>query len=97
MPILMFFTNQGKVYWQKVYEIPALSRVSRRGRAIVNYAQPDTRRERSCRLCTGSQLRLAGTFLDDGYQERASSRKRSLTQYSSTEERWHHRHQAARR
>lgn len=32
---LMFFTNQGKVYWQKVYEIPALSRESR-GRAIVN-------------------------------------------------------------
>ena len=32
---LLFFTNQGKVYWQKVYEIPALSRESR-GRAIVN-------------------------------------------------------------
>ncbi len=31
----MFFTNQGKVYWQKVYEIPSLSRESR-GRAIVN-------------------------------------------------------------
>lgn len=32
---LLFFTNQGKVFWQKVYEIPALSRESR-GRAIVN-------------------------------------------------------------
>jgi DNA gyrase subunit A len=32
---LLFFTNQGQVYWQKVYEIPQLSRESR-GRAIVN-------------------------------------------------------------
>jgi DNA gyrase subunit A len=32
---LLFFTNQGKVYWQKVYEIPQMSRESR-GRALVN-------------------------------------------------------------
>ncbi len=32
---LLFFTNKGKVYWQKVYELPQLSRESR-GRAIVN-------------------------------------------------------------
>ncbi|MEC8306025.1 MAG: DNA gyrase C-terminal beta-propeller domain-containing protein, partial [Planctomycetota bacterium] len=32
---LLFFTNQGKVYWQKVYGLPQLSRESR-GRAIVN-------------------------------------------------------------
>jgi DNA gyrase subunit A len=32
---LLFFTNKGKVYWQKVYELPELSRESR-GRAIVN-------------------------------------------------------------
>jgi DNA gyrase subunit A len=32
---LLFFTNKGKVYWQKVYELPDLSRESR-GRAIVN-------------------------------------------------------------
>ena len=32
---LLFFTNQGKVYWQKVYEIPQLNRESR-GRALVN-------------------------------------------------------------
>ena len=32
---LLFFTNQGKVYWQKVYDLPALSRESR-GRAVVN-------------------------------------------------------------
>jgi DNA gyrase subunit A len=32
---LLFFTNQGKVYWQKVYELPQLGRESR-GRAIVN-------------------------------------------------------------
>jgi DNA gyrase subunit A len=32
---LLFFTNKGKVYWQKVYELPELARESR-GRAIVN-------------------------------------------------------------
>ena len=32
---LLYFTNQGKVYWQKVWEIPELSRESK-GRAIVN-------------------------------------------------------------
>ncbi len=32
---IMFFTNQGRVYWRKVYEIPEGSRQSR-GKAIVN-------------------------------------------------------------
>ncbi len=32
---LLFFTNQGKVYWEKVYNLPALSRESK-GRAVVN-------------------------------------------------------------
>jgi DNA gyrase subunit A len=32
---LLFFTNKGKVYWQKVYNLPALSRESK-GRAVVN-------------------------------------------------------------
>ena len=32
---LLFFTNFGKVYWQKVYDLPQLSREAR-GRAIVN-------------------------------------------------------------
>ncbi len=32
---LLFFTNQGRVYWQKVYDLPQLGRESR-GRAIVN-------------------------------------------------------------
>ena len=32
---LMFFTNLGRVYWLKVYDLPQLSRSSR-GRAVVN-------------------------------------------------------------
>ncbi|HUT35560.1 MAG TPA: DNA gyrase subunit A [Planctomycetota bacterium] len=32
---LLFFTSQGKVYWQKVYDIPQLGRTSK-GRAIAN-------------------------------------------------------------
>ena len=36
----MFFTNQGKVYWRKVYEIPQAGRLSR-GKAIVNLLNLD--------------------------------------------------------
>lgn len=32
---LLFFTNRGKVYWRKVYDLPQLGRDSR-GRAVVN-------------------------------------------------------------
>jgi DNA gyrase subunit A len=32
---LLFFTSKGKVYWQKVYNLPQLSRESK-GRAVVN-------------------------------------------------------------
>jgi DNA gyrase subunit A (EC 5.99.1.3) len=32
---ILFFTDMGKVYWQKVYDIPNASRIAR-GRAIVN-------------------------------------------------------------
>lgn len=32
---LLFFTTRGKVYWQKVYDIPELSRTSK-GRAVIN-------------------------------------------------------------
>src|SRR5205823_11643699 len=32
---LLFFTNQGQVYWLKVYDVPLMSRTSA-GRAIAN-------------------------------------------------------------
>ncbi len=35
---LLFFTDRGKVYWQKVYGVPQLSRTAR-GRAVVNLLQ----------------------------------------------------------
>jgi DNA gyrase subunit A len=34
----LFFTNYGKVFWRKVYEIPVASRIAR-GKAIVNLLQ----------------------------------------------------------
>ncbi len=34
----LFFTNQGKVFWRKVYEIPQAGRVAR-GKAIVNFLE----------------------------------------------------------
>ena len=35
---ILFFTNRGQCYWQKVYDIPQMSRQSK-GRAIVNLLQ----------------------------------------------------------
>jgi DNA gyrase subunit A len=35
---LLFFTNQGRVYWKKVHEIPEAGRMSR-GKAIVNFLE----------------------------------------------------------
>ena len=37
---LLFFTNKGKVYWQKVYDLPQMGR-DRKGRAIVNLLSLD--------------------------------------------------------
>ena len=37
---LLFFTDKGKVYWLKVFQLPQLSRESR-GRAIVNLLSLD--------------------------------------------------------
>ncbi len=35
LDIFLFFTNQGKVFWRKVYQLPAAGRTAR-GKAIVN-------------------------------------------------------------
>ena len=43
---LLFFTNQGKVFWQKVYDLPQLGRDSR-GRAVVNLLNLEPRASRS--------------------------------------------------
>lgn len=32
---LLFFTNRGRIYWQRVFDLPSMSRTSR-GRALVN-------------------------------------------------------------
>ena len=58
---LLFFTNKGKVYWQKVYGLPALSRESR-GRAIVNLLNLDEGEEiADCRAVR--DFDLPGHFL----------------------------------
>lgn len=58
---LLFFTNQGKVHWQKVYDLPNLSRDAR-GRAIVNLLQlEDGERIADCRAVR--DFNLPGHFL----------------------------------
>ncbi len=76
---LLFFTNRGKVYWQKVYDLPQLGRESR-GRAIVNLLN----------LAEGEAIadcRAVRDFsLPDHYLMMATRRglvkKTALTQYS---------------
>ena len=63
---LLFFTNFGKVYWQKVYDLPQLARESR-GRAVVNLLNfADGRKSR--RLPPRAKLRRTRALLDDGDQ-----------------------------
>lgn len=58
---LLFFTNQGKVFWQKVYGLPQLSRESR-GRAIVNLLNLDANEKiTDCRAIR--DFNLPGHFL----------------------------------
>jgi DNA gyrase subunit A len=75
---LLFFTNRGKVYWQKVYDLPQLPRESR-GRAIVNLLS----------LAEGESIadcRAVRDFSPDHYLMMATRRglvkKTPLSQYS---------------
>ena len=76
---LLFFTNKGKVYWQKVYDLPQLARESR-GRAIVNLFNlgPDEKIE-DCRAIR--DFDLPGHFLMMATRK-GLVKKTSLDQYS---------------
>ena len=89
---LFFFTNQGKVYWQKVYELPELGRESR-GRAIVNLLNlaPDEKIA-DCRLCAG--LQFARALPDEGHPQRAGE-ENAVGSVQPTETGRHYRHQVA--
>ncbi|MBC7852502.1 MAG: DNA gyrase subunit A [Pirellulaceae bacterium] len=58
---LLFFTNKGKVYWQKVYDVPELNRDSK-GRAIVNLLNM-TEGEKIAECIAIRDFNLPGRFL----------------------------------
>ncbi len=58
---LLFFTNKGKVYWLKVYDIPQLNRESR-GRAVVNLLNLDEG-EQIAECLAIRDFKLEGHFL----------------------------------
>ena len=75
---ILFFTNRGRVFWKKVYEVPQAGRASR-GKAIVNLLQ----------LAAGEQLSAflsVREFREDAYVLFATSRgivkKTPLLEYS---------------
>jgi len=75
---LMFFTNKGKVYWLKVYEIPEAGRAAR-GKAIVNLIklEPD---EKITAILTVREF-TEGRFVVMA-TKKGTVKKTSLTAYS---------------
>jgi DNA gyrase subunit A len=75
---LMFFTNKGKVYWLKVYEIPEAGRAAR-GKAIVNLIklEPD---EKITAILTVREF-TEGRFVVMATRK-GTVKKTSLTAYS---------------
>jgi DNA gyrase subunit A len=76
---LLFFTDRGRVHWQKVYDLPLQSRTSR-GRAIVNLLSLKDAEERvtSClavRVFTDEQFLIMGT-------KNGTVKKTALSAYS---------------
>ena len=91
---LLFFTNRGKVYWQKVYDLPQLSRESR-GRAVVNLLNL-AEGEKMADCLAVRDFSLARSLPDDGHAQRPGEKDRARS-IQPAEARRHHRHQAARR
>ena len=91
---LLFFTNRGKVYWQKVYDLPQLSRESR-GRAVVNLLNfAEGEKIADCRTCAISTQ--PDHYLMMATRERAGEEDRARS-LQPADARRHHRHQAPRR
>ncbi len=88
---LLFFTNRGKVYWQKVYDLPQLSRESR-GRAVVNLLN-FAEGEKDRRLPRRPRFRPARPLPDDGHAPRAGEEDAARA-IQPADEGGHHRHQA---
>jgi DNA gyrase subunit A len=76
---LLFFTNRGKVYWQKVYDLPELKRDSR-GRAIVNLLNL-AEGEKIAECIAIRDFEAAGQFLMMGTRN-GLVKKTPLEQYS---------------
>ncbi len=75
---MLFFTNKGKLYWLKIYQIPEAGRASR-GKAIVNLLQ----------LSEGERVTTAITVRDftDGYlvmfTKNGTVKKTALSEFSN--------------
>ena len=88
---LLFFTNRGKVYWQKVYDLPQLSRDSR-GRAVVNLLN-FAEGEKDRRLPGGPRFHRPDHYLMMATRK-GLVKKTPLEAYSRPMKGRHHRHQA---
>jgi DNA gyrase subunit A len=75
---LLVFTNQGRVYWQKVYDIPQMSRTSK-GRAIVNLLNMQTGEK----IATILPVREFGSGFVLMATRKGIVKKTELTEYSN--------------
>ena len=90
---LLFFTNFGKVYWQKVYDLPLQSRTGK-GRALVNLLRLSE--EERVQDCIDVREFDDQRALLDGNTERLRQEDDAQC-LQSPDEGGHHRHQARRR
>ena len=92
---LLFFTDKGKCYWLRVYEIPEGARTAK-GRSIRNLIRigPEDR-VRAVLAVTKEDFR-SDEFLEDNFvlmsTRRGLVKKTSLKSFSRPRTRWHHRY-----
>ncbi len=77
---MLFFTDRGKVYWLKVYELPRASR-NARGKAIVNLLKLDKEEKITAMIAVRDFEEAKGKYLTMG-TEQGIVKKSALKDYS---------------
>ena len=83
----LFFTNQGRVHWRKVYEIPQAGRLSR-GKAIVNLLALE--KDEKLTTVLAVEKFEPGHYVVDRHPQRHGQKNRS-DGLQPPPQRWHHR------
>ena len=87
----LFFSDRGRVYWRKVYQLPQFGRTAR-GRALVNVIKTQVAEgERITRDPAGRETSMAIDILLTATQSKGLIKKTAPVRLQPPEEGWHHR------